>query len=172
MLIITISSILNTYALFETNASSSSDLSVGKWKIMLNKEDVSFKENISLDNFVFETNEHIEQGYFAPGVNATFDIEIDARYSDVSVIYELVIDDSSLEEHPNINYSITNLNTNEVIESNTYTNKILLSDASRITTLRFTLTWDDTLEYDSNDTELIDGDLALSIDANFKQYIE
>ena len=172
MLIITISSIKGTFALFETNATSSSDLSVGKWKIMLNGDDVSFKENISLDNFVYADNAHVESGYFAPGVDATFDIVIDARYSDVSVIYEFTIDDSDLEEHPNITYSITNLNNNEVIESNSYTNKILLSDASRITTLRFSLSWDDIEDYDSNDTELINGEIALSIDANFKQYIE
>ena len=100
--IITTLVVAKTYALFETNATSSKNLSIGAWHIEVNGEDISLAETITLDDFTYTGSTHTESGYFAPGSTAVFDIEIDASDCDVSVGYELTIDDSAIDDYPNI----------------------------------------------------------------------
>ena len=115
---------------------------------------------------------HTEDGYFAPGSSAVFDIVIDARETDVSVLYDLSIDDEAIQSYPNIAFSITNLNTNETLDTNSYEGIIRLNDQNRVVTLRISLDWQDVLEYDESDSSLIGGELEFILNANFKQYIE
>lgn len=171
LLSITILEITGTYALFETNASGQGNLEVGKWVIEVNGEDISVSQNITLDDFTYSQSSHTEDGYFAPGRMATFDLVIDTSKSDVSVAYELDIDDSVLEDHPNISISILDTKTNQTINDNTYSGVILLGDPSRILTLRISLNWDNQLTYDEADTSLIGKELAFAITAHFEQYI-
>ena len=82
---------IDTYALFETNASGEKDINIGKWKIFLNSNDVSTTKTITLSDFTYDNGDHIQDGYFAPGSSASFDIIIDASRTDVSVEYTLDI---------------------------------------------------------------------------------
>lgn len=170
-LIVTLTVITNTYGLFETNKEIEKELDIGKWKIVLNNNDVSLAKSITLNDFVYTENDHTEEGYFSPGESATFDIVIDSSLSDVSVEYNLSIDASILENYPNIYFSIKDLDTNETIVSNEYSGVINLNDTNRIKTLQISIVWDDTHEYDESDTSLIGKNLDFIIDANFKQYI-
>jgi plastocyanin domain-containing protein len=169
--LITIISISGTYALFETNGESSNELEIGKWKIYVNDEDISLAQTITLNDFTYSVNSHTEDGYFAPGRSASFDIEIDTSESDVSVMYDFDIDTSALDDHPNISLSITNLNTNQVLSTNNCSGVILLSDQNRTITLRMTLNWQNTNVNDPDDTALIGEELEFLITANFKQYL-
>lgn len=162
---------IDTYALFETNASGEKNMSIGKWKIFLNHNDVSTTKTITLSDFTYNNGTHTEDGYFAPGSSASFDIIIDASRTDVSVEYTLDIDDSQITEYPNMYFSIVNTKTNEEIESNTYTGVIGLNETDRTVTIRISIVWEDNLEYDESDTSLIGTELAFVIDANFKQYV-
>lgn len=171
LLCITLLVISNTYALFETNTGATKDLEIGKWTILVNENDITLSDNIAITDFVLSQSEHTADNYFAPGRTATFDVEIDASESDVSVAYELEFDDSKLEEHPNITVSITNLSTNEVINSNTYSGIIGLNDQNRVLTLRITLNWANIAQYDEADTSLIGEELNFLITAHFEQYI-
>jgi hypothetical protein len=83
----------------------------------------------------------------------------------------LDIDDSSLQEHPNITFSVTNMNTNQVISTNPVNGVIALTDNNRILTLRLVLTWADNVLYDEADTSLIGEELDFLINASFKQYL-
>lgn len=161
----------DTYALFETNASATSELEIGKWSIVLNESDISLAQTITLDNFVYSANNHTEDGYFAPGRNGEFEIDIDTSLSDVSVEYELEIDDSDLVEHPNIEFQIVDLDTNETITSNTTSGVILLSDQNRIKRIKIVLVWNNVLAYDEADTSLIGEEMQLHMSANFRQYL-
>ena len=169
--LLTTFTIANTLALFETNAYSNTKMQIGKWKILVNGEDVSVADTITLSNFVFAENMHTEPGYFAPGSSATFDIEIDATGSEVSILYDLDIDTSALENHPNINFKILNVNSGEVINDTKCNGIIRLSDTTRTLTLRIELDWDNNVEYDLEDTSLIGEELEFLINANFKQYL-
>ena len=119
-LIITFIVIKSTYALFETNANADASFQVGKWVIKLNNRDISLDKLVTLDDFVFHNSEYTEDGYFAPGSTGEFELDIDVSESDVSVEYEISIDDSSLDDYPNIHFKIIDLDTgNEMISNNT-----------------------------------------------------
>ncbi len=171
ILLVTSVVLMDTYALFETNANATKELTKGKWIIEINGEDITETETITLDDFVYDNSIHTQDGYFAPGSDVYFDIEVDTSESDVSVIYEIDIDDSALDDHPNISFSVENLNTLEEVDEFPMTDTILLSDNDRTITLRIHLTWEDDEDYDQDDTLLIDGELAFTITANFKQYL-
>ena len=167
---ITLSMIANTFALFETNGGADAEFEVGKWKIKINDSDVSLAQTITLNDFVYSETTHTDDGYFAPGRSASFDIVIDTSESDVSVTYNLDIDDSILEEHPNIAFSVLNINTNEELTTNNYSGVSYLSDTNRVVTLRLSLNWTDDEDYDENDTALIGEELSFNITAHFEQY--
>ena len=169
--LLTLLVITNTYALFETNANADSLFTIGRWVILLNGNDVKETRTITLNDFVYTNGAHTENGYFAPGSIASFDLVIDASDSDVSVEYTLDIDDTSIENYSNIEFSVTDLSTNETTTTNSYNGVIRLSDVNKVIRLRLNLEWSDQLEYDESDTSLIDGELEFNIIANFKQYI-
>ena len=169
--VITLLLITNTYALFETNANAESTLDVGKWKIKLNNQDISLAQTITLNDFTYSASQHTDDGYFAPGRSASFDIIVDTSETDVSVEYEFSIDDSAIDDHPNISFSIVNLSTNESLVGTTYSGIIPVNAQNKTLTLRITLAWVNNSNYDENDTSLIGEDLEFVINAHFKQYL-
>ncbi len=171
VLLMTTLVIFQTYALFETNGNATKTLDIGDWSILLNNVDVSQSRTITLNDFHYTNGSHTRSNRFAPGSSAYFDLVIDASDSQVSVEYDLEIDDSAIEDYPNIYFSITDMGSNQVLDSNTYSGTILLSSQNRVTTLRITLIWDNDPDYDETDTSLIGGNLAFTIDADFKQYL-
>ena len=163
--------VVDTYALFETNASSENDFDVGQWSILLNDYDVALTSTITLSDFQYSANQHTAPGYLAPGRSAYFDIEIDASGTEVSVTYTLSIDSSQIEEYPNMVFSIKNMDTNQEIVSNEYSGVTLVGDNNRVINLRIFLNWQNNSNYDESDTSLIGGDLEFVIGANFEQYL-
>ncbi len=173
ILLITSIVLMDTYALFETNANASKVLTTGKWIIEINGEDITETDSITLgvEDFVYDNSVHTQDGYFAPGSDVYFDIEIDASETDVSIIYEISIDDSALEDHPNITFSVEDLDTNQEVDEFPMTGTLLLSGNDMTKTLRVHLTWEDDSDYDEDDTLLIGEELEFTITANFKQYL-
>ena len=169
--IITTIVVMDTYALFESNLTADKDLEIGKWHIDLNGEDISLLQTITLNDFTYTGSTHTEQGYFAPGMSAVFDIEIDASLSDVSVSYDFLIDDTVIDDYPNIYFSIKNMDTDTEITSSSYSGISYLNDQDRVVNLRISLVWDDDSDYDESDTTLIGEELEFNINADFKQYI-
>lgn len=170
VLVVTLFVIIDTYALFETNGVANKDIEIGRWSIVLNNVDISTSRVITLNNFSYSQSSHTAPGYFAPGMSATFDIVIDTTLSDVSVAYTLDIDGESLEDYPNIYFSIRDMDTNQEIVSDTYSGIIRLSDQNRVKTIRISLTWNNQTQYDESDTSLIGQEIEIPINANFIQY--
>ena len=170
-LVICLLIIADTYALFETNASADIEMDIGKWVINVNGQDAAVHETITLDDFVYSNSSHTEDDYFAPGGSAQFDLEIDASLSDVSVAYSIDIDDSELLAHPNIYFTIRDINDVSGTTATSYDGVIYLSDANRVKTIRITLVWNDNSSYDDLDTSLVGDDLSFDIAANFQQYL-
>ena len=162
---------MNTYALFQTDGVASKNLSIGRWIIKINDIDTMVSQNISLNDFVYDNSIHTQNEYFAPGSDAYFDVEIDASLTDVSVLYTIDVDDSDLEDHPNIGFSIENLDTEETVSVLPMEGVIALSSNNRTINLRVHLTWSNNTLYDDADTSLIDGNLSFVLTANFKQYL-
>lgn len=77
----------NTYSVFESNASGESDLPIGKWYIRLNDIDISSGQliNFSMNNFVYSDNDHVRDGYIAPGRSGYFDVVLNPTGTDVAI---------------------------------------------------------------------------------------
>ena len=171
LLLITALVLVDTYGLFETNSLADSELTIGKWKVVLNDVDTTVTQAITLDNFVYSANSHTAPGYFAPGRNAEVEIEIDASLCDVSVDYYFTIDDSQIENYPNIYISIEDMATGNTVVANNYHGVILLSDVNRVKTLKLHLNWINNPLYDESDTSMIGKNISFVITADFKQYL-
>lgn len=171
LLAITIITITSTYALFETNANADADFTIGKWVIKLNNKNISLEKIITLDDFTYVNSTHVEDGYFAPTSKAEFEIDIDASNTDVSVEYTLDIDDSSLDDYPNIYFKIIDLDNNIEMNASSTSGLMLLSDTNRTKHFKLILEWENDEQYDESDTSLIDQELRFTMNANFKQYL-
>jgi len=163
--------ILDTYGLFETNSTGNSEFQVGRWVILLNNIDTTINRTITLDDFTYTGNQHIESGYFAPGSSGTLDLVIDATDTDVAFEYSLVFDTTEIENHPNITIEITNTETNEVIQDDEYTGTMYMND-DRELSLTISLIWTHNDTYNDNDSELIDNPISIPVDITFRQILE
>ena len=170
-LLATIFAIEDTFGLFETNVTTSKELEVGRWKIYLNGEDISLAETISLNDFVYTNPTHTESGYFAPGSSAEFEIEIDATETDVAIDYDIVVDASSLEPYPNIEFNIIDMDTNSSSIDNHFTGVMNLNDTSRVKRLKLSIDWENDSDYDENDTLLVGQEITFMINVHFSQRI-
>ena len=162
--------VVDTYALFETNSNGAKTLDIADWTIYLNEVDVTETRTVTLNDFTYVNGTHTQANHFAPGSSAYFDLEIDASDAQVSVEYTLAIDDTQISDYPNINFTITDTDTNTVINDTEYSGTILLSDQNRTKTLRINLVWTNNSLYDESDTSLIGETLAFTINAHFEQY--
>ena len=171
LLAITIITLSSTYALFETNASADANFDVGKWIIKLNNKNISLEKIITLDDFEYVNSSHVEDGYFAPTSKAEFEIDIDASQTEVSVEYSLVIDDSLLEDYPNIYFKIIDVDTGIEMNQSSTSGIMYLSDTNRTKHFKLILEWNNNDQYDESDTSLIGEKLRFNINANFKQYL-
>ena len=162
--------ITNTYGLFETKAKATTQLTIGKWKIILNATDVTLKQSVSFNDFIFTGSTHTEEGYFAPGSTGTFEVEMDLSNCDTSVEYSLSFDTTQFINHPNIEYKIIDEDTNEEPVDGVLHGVVKLSDSSKIKKLKVQLIWHDIEENNENDNELIGKSLDLIINSDFKQY--
>ena len=170
-LLATIITIQDAFGLFETNVTTTKELEVGRWKIYLNGEDISLAETISLDDFIYTNPEHTERGYFAPGSSAEFEIEIDASETDVAIDYDIVVDASSLEPYPNIDFSIVDMDTNSSSVDNHFTGMMNLSDTNHIKRLKISINWENDSDYDENDTLLVGQEIKFLINVHFRQHV-
>lgn len=157
--ILSIYLVADSYALFETNSSGEANSTIGKWVIKISDVLISDNqmEEFSVDNFVYETNDNIADGYIAPGRNGYFDIVLDPTGTDVAIRYDLSFDNEQTYGD-NIKYSVTLLTGEETIKTgpNTYSGIVTLDQIEQDTkiTLRINLTWESERNYDHNDTIL------------------
>ena len=164
--------IVDTYGLFETNANSTNTYEIGKWQILLNGEDVTLDKEITLNDFTYETDSHTEEGYLSPGGKAILDIIMDASNADTAISYSLNIDTTSIEEFPNLNVKVVDLENNEEMEEVNINGTIKLDDIKKKRELRMTLEWiNDPLE-DENDIKVIEKDISFPISMHFSQLKE
>lgn len=169
---------IDTYALFETEASAATDLAIGNWVIKLNDIDISSGQtvNFTVNDFVYTTNSHIKDGYIAPGRSGYFDVILDPAGTDVAVRYDITLDiDGDYED--NITYYVTTTDGNTVkTDVNTYSGVLSLNSINNgdVATLRINLEWNDNSTYDASDTELgiVEGNgISIPVELTVVQYL-
>ncbi|MCI6712280.1 MAG: hypothetical protein SO067_06860 [Bacilli bacterium] len=157
MIFISIYEIKNTYGLFESKKEIDIDKSVAKWNIYINDNNLNTTETFTIDNFTFQETDTVAKDKIAPGILGWFDILIDARDTQVSIIYEITFDFTSLPSNITVE-KIEEINGREIIKTgpNTYSNYITLDDINNNVkdTIRVYIKWNNDEENNENDTNI------------------
>ena len=157
MIFISIYEIKNTYGLFESKKEIDIDKSVAKWNIYINDNNLNTTETFTIDNFTFQETDTVAKYKIAPGILGWFDILIDARDTQVSIIYEITFDFTSLPSNITVE-KIEEINGREIIKTgpNTYSNYITLDDINNNVkdTIRVHIKWNNDEENNENDTNI------------------
>ncbi len=163
---------VKSFALFETEGSATSELTIGKWMILINNEDVTFSESVSLDSFVYDSDAHVRPGYIAPGNGGSFTIDLDASDTDVTMSCTIEMDDEGLEDHPNMSIELESATKTNLINSDTdYMVIINHDDTTKNAIVTYSFDWDDNPLYDEEDTELIGGEINIVFNVHCEQYL-
>ena len=157
MIFISIYEIKNTYGLFESKKEIDIDKSVEKWNIYINDNNLNTTETFTIDNFTFQETDTVAKDKIAPGILGWFDILIDARDTQVSIIYEITFDFTSLPSNITVE-KIEEINGREIIKTgpNTYSNYITVDDINNNVkdTIRVHIKWNNDEENNENDTNI------------------
>ena len=134
-----------TYAKYSTSNTATSDMSIARWRILVNDFDV--RNNLSSETViepVFSGNSNIADGYIAPTATGYFDVVIDATDTDVSFNYVISLNQNENNEVTDLiinGYSINN--GSQQTYSNNITGTIYDNDVNKTISIRVYVTWND-----------------------------
>ena len=151
---ITLCMVNETYAKYVTVATSTTNTSISRWKILVNNDDVTLgATSTSLITPVFPGNSDINSNVIAPNAEGYFDLVLDASNVDVSFQYSILI-------APNVNSPVRELVATKYVidggseitfgDENKIEGTIRFSDQSKIKNIRVYVKWDDSLNLMSN----------------------
>lgn len=172
--------IIDTYAIFYTEKSGELSLPIGKWNISLNGADIAggITEEIILDNFNVIENEYTEKNKIAPGMQGDFEIEISPQDTQVSIRYDIEIENEILEGNQVKLLEIIETNNNSKLirtGEKIYTGIILLDDINEDYSelLKVTFSWENNENNNEEDTEIGTNNPEIKIPMKFtaKQYL-
>ena len=179
--VIAIYEITTIYAVFYTEGKGTLSKSISKWKITINETDI---EDETVESFEISTlnvkNSNATNGKLAPGMEGTFEIIIEPNDTQVSVRYDITIDDSNLigTDIKLVSVEETEVE-NEIVRTGekVYTGVIPLTsiDGDYINTVEITFKWeDDGIGGDQHvDVDAIENNvIPIPITVKFSQYLE
>ena len=151
-----------TYAKYVTTSEGKINAKIARWNINVNETDI--KNNASLTQDIiptFEKSENIAENVIAPTIKGYFDLNIDASAVDVSLTYQILIEENDLiSDFIITGYQIDDGNLINLTNTNEITNDILLDEVNRVQTIRIYFEW-----YDETDNKMDDdADTAVTID--------
>ena len=151
-----------TYAKYVTTSEGKINAKIARWNIKVNETDI--KNNASLTQDIiptFEKSENIAENVIAPTIKGYFDLNIDASAVDVSLTYQILIEENDLiSDFIITGYQIDDGNLINLTNTNEITNDILLDEVNRVQTIRIYFEW-----YDETDNKMDDdADTAVTID--------
>lgn len=174
--------IIQIYAVFQSEVSGSVTIKNGVWQIKVNNTDISNGTNkeFKVNQIQVQNNEHVKPGNLAPGLLGTFNILINPDNTDVSVRYDISLNQENLT---NKNISIKSIKeTNKGADliktaENTFTGTITLDEIERGITnnIEVEIEWKDNEETNEEDIELAtkseDYKLDIPIIVHVSQYL-
>ena len=151
-----------TYAKYVTTSEGKINAKIARWNIKVNETDI--KNNASLTQDIiptFEKSENIAENVIAPTIKGYFDLNIDASAVDVSLTYQILIEENDLiSDFIITGYQIDDGNLINLTNTNEITNDILLDEVNRVQKIRIYFEW-----YDETDNKMDDdADTAVTID--------
>ena len=96
--IILIYEIIHIYAVFHSEIEANVQLKNGTWNINVNGTQISkgVDATFVIDNISTSQNEHVENNKLAPGLSGSFNIKINTENTDVSIIYDITLNEEKL----------------------------------------------------------------------------
>ena len=163
-----VSLIQSTYAKYLSTADADTNITIARWNILVNNQDISQNSNFSeVLEPTFTGNENIKDGVIAPTATGYFDITLDGSTTDVSFSYDISFSEAD-------DNTVTDLKiTKYEIDGHSYTyngpisGNILLNDQNRALTVRVYVEWVDQTA-DETMTNVDDTTAANSGVAKFK----
>lgn len=182
IVIILIYEIIHIYAIFYSETEGNVKLKNGIWNIDVNGTEISKGTSTSfvIDKINLDENANIKEGKLAPGLSGDFTISINPRDTNVSVKYELSLDQQELEDNDFFKIkSVKEVETGaELIKTgeNTYTGIIPLEKIQNGTQhqIKIEIEWNDDGTHDYIDTELgkiPDNKLQIPVVIKVSQYL-
>lgn len=133
IILIVVYGIIQIYAVFQSEVNGTVNLIKGVWQIKVNQTDISngVNKEFTVDNIEVQNNEHVKPGNLAPGLSGIFHISIDPRNTDVSVRYDVSLNQENLTNKNITIKSIKETNQGKTLiktDENTYTGIISLEE--------------------------------------------
>ena len=164
-----------TYAKYISSASATADLTVARWSILVNNQDIV--DNSNFTNTItpqFAGTTHIKQGVIAPTAEGYFEIELDGTDTDVSFDYTISVgpaDDNTVTDLKISRYVTDNVTYNYTGD---ITGTFLLNDQNKTKNITFYVEWNDdalteTMDNFDDSAATIDGVAALEVTVNVIQ---
>ena len=160
-----------TYAKYSTSNNATSNMSIARWRILVNNFDI--RNDLSASTViqpVFSGNNNISDGYIAPTANGYFDILIDATETDVSFNYQISLNQNTDNEVIDLaitGYSINNGATQTY--SNNITGSVNKNDVNKTMQIRVFVTWNDgegSVMNNQDDTDTTGENATAKLDVN------
>ena len=160
-----VSLIQSTYAKYLSTADADTNITIARWNILVNNQDISQNSNFSeVLEPTFTGNENIKDGVIAPTAIGYFAITLDGSTTDVSFSYDISLSEAD-------DNTVTDLKiTKYEIDGHSYTyngpisGNILLNDQNRALTVRVYVEWvdqtDDETMTNVDDTTAANGGVA------------
>lgn len=179
--IILIYEIIHIYAVFHSEMEANVQFKNGTWNINVNGTQISkgVDATFVIDKISTSQNEHVENNKLAPGLSGSFNIKINPENTDVSIIYDITLNEEKLT---NSSLQIKTIKETEVGNTltqtgeNTYTGVILLEDIKKGTTntIEMEVEWKDDENNNEEDTKLgstYDSKLSIPVKVHVSQYL-
>jgi len=161
IVILLIYKIIDIYALFHSEMEGNVEFKNGTWNITINGENITTGDNTE---FVIEQidttqNDYVKPGKLAPGLSGSFEIAINPQDTNVSVRYDITLNQEELGGSNLTIKSIEEVEKGyELIKTaeNTYTGVIPLQDITNGTShkIKMEVEWQDDGLNNESDTEI------------------
>ena len=159
-ILILIYEIVHIYAIFYSEVTGNVEMKNGKWVIEINGTEISkgVQKDFVIDQINIDQSEHVKEGKLAPGLSGNFEIQINPKNTDVSVKYEISLNEENLKNSSLKIKSISETEyNNELIrtDKNTYTAIIPLEEIKKGVTnsIKVEVEWENLEENNEEDTK-------------------
>ena len=188
MLIISFFQITSMYALYKEKIEGEYNTLLGAWEIKVNDKDITSSgqvETFTINQLGYISSQYIQAGKIAPNGQAYFDIVIDPTNTDVSVIYQINMESTDIENVQIDLIEVENyikkdgeediINTEVNLEGNIYTGVIPVDKISQgyKNHIRLIFRWTNLELNNETDTAtaiLENAKISIPLQINLKQY--
>ncbi len=163
-----VSLIQSTYAKYLSTADADTNITIARWNILVNNQDISQNSNFSeVLEPTFTGNENIKEGVIAPTATGYFDITLDGSTTDVSFSYDISLSEADDNTVTDLKITKYEINGHSYTYNGPISGNILLNDQNRALTVRVYVEWVDQTD-DETMTNVDDTTAANSGVAKFK----